>query len=43
MVEAIEPDEHEKSELRTEREILKEHAKHFLDKIEAIITIGQWQ
>ena len=32
-------DEHLKAEVRNERQILEEHARHFLDRVENIITV----
>lgn len=37
-----EPDEHELSEVHTERQIIIEHVRHFLDRVEAIISLQQW-
>ena len=34
-----EVDEHEREAVRSERQIIEEHARHFLDRIESIITI----
>lgn len=34
-----EHDEHQIGSIISEKEILKEHAKHFLDKVEAVISV----
>ena len=38
-----EPDEHALSEIHCEKDVLQEHARHFITRVEAIITIQQWQ
>lgn len=34
-----EPDEHSLSEIHSERQIIVEHVRHFLDRVEAIISL----
>jgi len=35
-------DKHAQKLMDIEREIIKEHVRHFLDKVESFISIAQW-